>query len=386
MRVAYPMRVDALDKPGGDVLQVMRYIEEGKKPDADGQPRFEGSILGTLSADLSCFDLVHLTNIDRPVDTYPSFIAANAAHKPILISPIHHSYEEIERYERLGRDGGVSAISGMLTFQQLEYLRSMVRSFEYPVLASAVLRMTLSGMRKAQREVLTGARRILVLGEKEKNDILHDFGEIPEERFVTLRSGFESFADGLATSPSRDIEVCVVGRIEARKNQVSILRVLNRIGVSGVFVGGENPKHMRYCQRFRELISKSRSRYLGQLSHEKTLALMSRARLHVSASWFEVSSLVDLEAYGAGCGIVSSQCGGTREILGDAAEYVDPGSEKSIEDGIDRMLARVKRGNSEWGEQGPQASMLNTWSKVGDELEQIYREALDAHRRGLTQA
>jgi glycosyltransferase involved in cell wall biosynthesis len=372
------MRVDALDKPGGDVLQVLRYIEEGKKPGADGLPRFEGNILSSLHADLSGFDLVHLTNIDRPVDTYRSFLAAKAACKPIVISPIHHSYEEIERFERMGRDGAVGVISGVLGFCRLEYARSMVRSLEYPEVASSTLRMMLRGMRRSQRDVLTGACRILVLAEKEKNDILRNFGEIREEKFVRLRNGFESNSEGMDHLATRNIDVCMVGRIEARKNQVAVLRVLNRMGVSGVFVGSENPKHRRYCRRFREMIAKSGSQHMGELSHEETLSVMRRAQLHISASWFEVSSMVDLEAYSAGCGVVSSQCGGTREILGDVAEYVDPASEKSIQDGMERMLARITSEKCEHVKPGAQAAVLNTWSEVGDELAKLYREVVNS--------
>ena len=379
MRIAYPMRVNALDTSGGDVLQVQRFIVEGKKPGADGLPRFEGSILSGLAADFSSFDLVHLTNIDRPVDTYQSFLAAKAANKPIVLSPIHHSYEEIERYERMGRDGLLRSISGVSGFRQLEYLRSIVRSLAYPELAFPTVRMMLHGMRESQREVLTGSDRILVLADKEREDIFRDFGEIPEEKFVQHRNGFEPSAGGVESKCVRDIDVCMVGRIEARKNQVAVLRVLNRMGITGVFVGGENPKHRRYCQRFRDMIAESKSRHIGQLSHVETLGVMRRARLHISASWFEVSSMVDLEAYSAGCGVVSSKCGGTRELLGDAAEYVDPGSEESIQNAIERMLDRVTLEECEGLRPGAKVPVLATWSEVGVELAKLYRNAVDAH-------
>jgi glycosyltransferase involved in cell wall biosynthesis len=379
MRIAYPMRVNVQEISGGDVLQVQRFIEEGKKPGADGLPRFEGSILSGLAANLSSFDLVHLTNIDRPVDTYQSFLAAKAQKKPIFLSPIHHSYGEIERYERMGRDGIARVISRVSDFRRLEYLRSMVRSWAYPELASATLRMMLRGMRESQREVLTGSDRILVLADKEREDIFRDFGEIPEEKFVRLRNGFEPSLSGVKNTCVRDIDVCMVGRIEARKNQVAVLRVLNRMGISGVFVGGENPKHRRYCRRFRDMIAVSKSQHTGQLSHIETLGVMRRARLHISASWFEVSSLVDLEAHSAGCGVVSSKCGGTRELLGDTAEYVDPGSEESIQYGIEKMFDRVTL--EEHGGVRPEAQLpvLRTWSEVGDELAKLYRDAVDAH-------
>jgi glycosyltransferase involved in cell wall biosynthesis len=372
------MRVDAFDKPGGDLLQVQRYIEEGKKHDADGRPRFEGKILTRLDEDFSDFDLVHLTNIDRPVDTYQSFLAASAQNKPIFLSPIHHSYKEIERFERKGRHGLARVISAVSDFRRLEYMRSFVRSRAYPELAPHAMRMMMRGMRESQRAVLLRADRILVLAEKEKEDILRDFGGIPEEKFICLRNGSE-FSAGRAEIPSvRDIDVCMVGRIEARKNQIAVLRVLNRMAISGVFVGSENPRHQRYCRRFRDMIANSKSRYVGPLSHSETLGVMRRARLHISASWFEVSSMVDLEAFAAGCGVVSSLCGGTQEILGNRAEYVMPDSEDSIEAAVVKMLERVSTGESGCLSRSGDKPVGETWEELGQRLAHLYRQCIES--------
>jgi glycosyltransferase involved in cell wall biosynthesis len=370
------MRVDAVAKSGGDVLQVMRYIEEGKRLCEGGEPLYEGVIITDLRGDFAGFDLVHLTNIDRPVDTYSSYLRARDADKPVFLSPIHHSYEEIERFERKGRGGVVGLVSGSMGFRRLEYLRSMFRSLQYPQLARPTVDMMWSGMRNAQQTVLAGVDRILVLTEKEKLDVKRNFGEIPDEKFACLRNGIESKSDDCMAATQRDIDICMVGRIEARKNQISVLKVLQRMGLRAVFVGGENQNHRDYCRRFREMLADSGSEYRGAILHEETLRLMRRARLHISASWYEVLSLVDLEAYWAGCGVVSSKCGGTREILGDEAEYVDPGSEASIGEGIRNML--------EWtssGEHGPTRRSNGidgneTWEDIGARLGNLYRASV----------
>ena len=373
MRIAYPMRVDAVDKSGGDVLQVMRYIDEGKRLCVGGAPLYEGVMITDLHCDFAEFDLIHLTNIDRPVDTYCSFLCAREAGKPVFLSPIHHSYEEIERFERKGRGGVVGLVSGSLGFRRLEYLRSMHRSLQYPQLAGATMDMMWSGMRNAQQTVLAGVDQILVLTEKEKLDLKRNFGEIPDGKFACLRNGVESNPDDSMVATHRDIDICVVGRIEARKNQIAVLKVVQRMGLHAVFVGGENQNHRDYCRSFREMLVDSGSEYRGAVSHEETLRVMCRARLHISASWYEVLSLVDLEAYWAGCGVVSSKCGGTREILGDEAEYVDPGSEASIGEGIRKMLKRTSS-----GEHGsPRQSRGNeTWQDVGTSLGNLYRAAI----------
>jgi len=370
------MRVDALDKPGGDLLQVIKYIEAGKIAKEDGQPRFKGTIITDLHADLSSFDLIHLTNIDRPVDTYHSFICAKTTGRPILLSPIHHSYTEIGRFERSGRSGIAGQISGLLGFTALEYLRSSARSRRYSQLISPTLNVMRVGMRESQRAILTGAELILVLTEKEKADIILDFGEISDKNFVFLRNGFEVRSHESNNVTGRDIDVCMVGRIEARKNQIKVLKVLKRLGISGIFVGAENPHHRSYCTQFKSMVLNSGSRYMGSISHEDTLKLMRRSRVHVSASWYEVLSMVDLEAYSAGCGIVASQCGGTQEILGDRAEYVYPESEESIENGIVSMLKRVSGVTPSCISERRDEPLSETWDQIGSTLAQLYRECV----------
>lgn len=375
IRVAYPMRVDALDKPGGDVLQVGSYIEAGRKIGKDGHCLFDGTLICGCTADLSGFDVIHLTNIDRPVDTYASFRSAVGAGKPTLLSPIHHSNTEIERYEREGRYGIFRLISGFLDFEQRESLRSVVRSLRYPELLSPTSGMIWPGMRSSQRAVLAGVDRILVLTRKEKNDILRDFGPLSEEKFALIPNGFKHETCDQEGTETRDLDVCVVGRIEARKNQVAILRVLERLGISGVFVGKENPNHRSYCRIFKDMIARSASRHFAGLSHDETLRIMQRSRVHVSASWSEVSSLVDLEAFHAGCRVVSSQCGGTQEILGDRAEYVDPGSDTSIREALTRALDRSKydkpsRPNGE-------SAISVGWDEVAKRLAYLYRDVVE---------
>jgi glycosyltransferase involved in cell wall biosynthesis len=380
------MRVDAADKSGGDVLQVMRYIEEGKRLCEGGGSLYEGVMITDLRCDFAGFDLIHLTNIDRPVDTYCSFLRARAADKPLFLSPIHHSYEEIERFEREGRGGVVGLVSGSMGFRRLEYLRSMHRSFQYSQLARPTMDMMWRGMRDAQQAVLAGVDRILVLTEKEKLDLKRNFGEIPDAKFACLRNGIESNPDDCMAATQRDIDICMVARIEARKNQIAVLKVLQRMGLRAVFVGGENQNHRDYCRRFREMLVDSGSEYRGAISHDETLRVMRRARLHISASWYEVLSLVDLEAYWAGCGVVSSECGGTREILGDEAEYVDPGSEASIGEGIRKMLDRTSSGGH--GSTRRSSGENETWEDVGASLGNLYRASIDKTRmsqRTLTQ-
>ena len=63
------------------------------------------------------------------------------------------------------------------------------------------------------------------------------------------------------------------------------------------------------------------------------------AKVHVLASWMETTGLSSLEAGRAGCNLVITDKGDTREYFGDMAFYCDPGSEASIRDAVLRAHA-----------------------------------------------
>jgi glycosyltransferase involved in cell wall biosynthesis len=373
MKIAYPMRIDAFDKPGGDLNQIQAYIKGGQRAAGTAGASFAGEIIVDLTADLSRFDIVHLTNIDRPVEAFAYYLSARRAGKPIVLSSLHHSYREIERYEKEGRGGKIGLLSGRFDFRRLELLRNFIRSGIYPQMGQPTWNVLRYGVRNAQRSILDGVDRILVLTDKERVDIVQDFGGVANH-FACVRNGYEKNDHEISdeTEAHRDLDVCVVGRIEARKNQIKILEVLEKLKLSGIFIGRENSNHRGYCRAFKSRIATSASQYLPGLSHAETLQYMRRSRIHVSASWFEVASLVDLEAYGAGCAVVSSRCGGTHELLGQRAEYVDPGNSHDIERGIIESVRKIGRGRVRYSDS--RQLDFDSWDAIARQLSGIYQQ------------
>jgi glycosyltransferase involved in cell wall biosynthesis len=233
------------------------------------------------------------------------------------------------------------------------------------------------GIHDAQLRVLDGVDRILLLTQKEGDDIIKDFGPIRPKKPVYLRNGSDAMPRSPADPSTRDLDICVVGRIEARKNQIAILEAVNQLGLSAVFVGRENPYHKAYCNEFKRRIANSCSAYISGLPHEEILHLMERAKVHVSASWFEVASLVDIEAYLAGCRIVASECGGTRELCGIDAHYVDPSSARSIEMAIRAAYEAATDGLLREGRR--QSRAVESWQEVAASLSEIYQAVLSEH-------
>lgn len=364
-RVGVMMRVDALSKPGGDTVQMQACLAQGR-----ALGLFDGEICCDPGADPSGWDVVHLTNIDRPVDTLEAYRRARHAGRPVVLSTIHHAYADIERYERLGRQAAGSWFLGRLDFQQLELLRSVVRGLRQPALRGPTWRAARQGLRQAQAEMVAGADCVLTLTDKELRDLETDFGVQPR-RHAVVANGCD-FEPPAGPAPERDIDCLVVGRIEARKNTLAILECLEALGVSGVFVGGLNPHHRAYGERFLARIGNSRSRYLGPQDRARTAELFRRARVHVSASWFEVASLVDLEAAMSGCRVVASVCGGSHERLGDRAWYCRPDDPASI----DRAV-RAARAAAAVAAADPAGLDVPRWDAAARGLHAAYRQVLE---------
>lgn len=337
MKVAFVMRADALEKSGGDVIQINKYIEWGKRLNL-----YDGYLISNIFTDIRKYDVIHLTNIDRPVEAFWFFIKAMHLKKKIYISTIHHSYSEIEKYESIGRHGVLKLISSLLRFSHLEILRSIFRVLSKPALTLPTILAIIFGVHRAQKKILMNSRRIFVLSEKEIKDIVKDFdwsGDV--NKFQIIRNGVDiKFENSIPVH--KDIDLCIVGRIEARKNQLGILRVTNELGIKAVFIGALNNNHAKYCERFITELRQGRSEYLGVLPINDVYTLLRRSKVHVSASWFEVASLVDIEAYLSGCAVVSSICGSTNEVLGESAWYVNPDSHNSIRQAVIDALNSAK--------------------------------------------
>lgn len=359
MKIAFLLRVDAAHKHGGDVQQVKHYISHLKN--AYG---VDSQIITNFDDDLSKFDVFHLTNIDRPVDAYCFFKKVVNYKKPIFISTIHHSYCEIEKYEKNGRRGLFSVVSRYLSFQNLEILRSLARCIQYKCLIVPTLQMLFVGVKNAQKEILKGVDKIVVLTDKEKNDIENDF-DISISNVQKIPNGINPPV--FFEKVDRDLDVLVVGRIEARKNQIEILRVLDELKVKGVFVGALNGGHLDYCREFLTEIKKSKySEYVGAVEYSEMVNYYRRSKVHVSASWFEVLSLVDLEAAASGCYVVSSKCGGTNEFVHSGISFVAPDSISDLKNAVIAGLS------SPLCQQQIINKIGETWGEVVDKLYKCY--------------
>ena len=121
-----------------------------------------------------------------------------------------------------------------------------------------------------------------------------------------------------------DFVLCV-GRIEPRKNQLTLIRALKKETVPLVFIGGCEPQNANYYADCKREASKN-TLFIENLPHDSDLlsAAYAACNTFILPSWHETTGLVGLEAGLAGAKVLMTQEGATRDYFQDFVSYVDP--------------------------------------------------------------
>lgn len=324
MKVIFLMRVDAYYKRGGDTVQIEKYVEELNNLGIDA------SISTDLNEDITDADIIHLVNIDRPLETYYFFKNAKRLGKKIVLSPIHHSYQHIDLHETYGRYGVLKSFNLILKdYWTREKMKNVLR---------VVLNKKLRSIRKDIKEpvfeqqqlILNNVDGIALIAEGEGKAIEEDFN-IKIKNSIIVPNGVSFNNTTVNNKIEKEIDVLVVGRIESRKNQINIIKALKDTEKKVTFVGKANPNHKKYYKEFIKLVNKhSNIEYITEVSHDEINKLYKKSKVHLSASWFEVSPLVDIEALYNGCTVVASEHSFSKSYLGKNVYYVAPTDLKDI--------------------------------------------------------
>jgi glycosyltransferase involved in cell wall biosynthesis len=331
MRVVLFIRSDARHLVGGPSAQLNRYAEAIHA--AGGRAVIHDS---HAEVPRGSFDIAHLSNLDWPLETARQFELAKRCARWVVISPIHRRRAWVAAFPPTRRRG-LASFAARAGQEPFERLRNLYFATRAPALRREAIRQLSRGVAKTQKQVLGACDMTFVLAQGEAASLEEDFSVSVHPRAL-VRNGV-AWSDSASTRNLPSEFVLCVGRIEAQKGQLEVARALRELGMPGLFVGDLNPRHRVYAAEFRRLVECTTGlSWLPTLSHEDVLRLYRRATLHVLASWFEVAPLVDLEAAAAGCRVVTTSHGHTREYLGDGAEYWDPAS------GEPGLVASLRRG------------------------------------------
>lgn len=315
-RIAFIARSTLYSSPGGDTIQIERTA------DYLGKLGWQVTIFKTNEViAYNQFDLFHYFNLTRPADM---LYHIQKTDKPFFVSPI---YLELNEFERKARRGVIGMVTKTLPDSSVEYLKCVgryvmngekIRSWYY----------LLNGHKSSMNKILRKCAAIFPNSHSEYERIHKAFGYNGPYDIVPCGVDLEIFDLPAKVKRQPNLILCV-GRIEARKNQLSLIRALHDTEFDLVIIGNPSPNHKAYYESCKNA-SNGKVTFIENIDQSDLMDYYQKAKVHVLPSWFETVGLSSLEAAFCGCNIVVSDKGDVKEYFRNNAWYCNPEQTDSI--------------------------------------------------------
>jgi glycosyltransferase involved in cell wall biosynthesis len=133
-----------------------------------------------------------------------------------------------------------------------------------------------------------------------------------------------------------------VGRLEPRKNHVTLLQAYARLGADApplVIVGQRDFSHDAVFETIKQLQLSKRVRVLERVDDGALPAVMRHARMFVYPALAEGFGMPVAEAAASGVPVITSDTSSLPEVAGGGALLVDPGSPEALAQAMATLLA-----------------------------------------------
>jgi glycosyltransferase involved in cell wall biosynthesis len=327
-------RGDATQHPGGDTVQLQKTqaaLESLGLRTQVGSPQALERPSG--------FDLVHIFNIQDPQPAWAVVLRLKQWGIPALLSPIYwdlYAYwyelavEQIPLWRQMARFLGKKRVGEIyIRWQRLKEPKN--RDWQL------------------QRDVLLAVDRVLPNSKSEIDVLQNSFGlnhtfeakadVVPNAIDAQLYEALPAPNENFSQTYGIQNFILQVARIHPAKNQLGLIEALFDLPVPLVFVGQVLEAWASYANACRARAAERGNVYfVDQLPHEDLPGVYALAAVHALPSWRETPGLVSLEAAAAGCKVVTTAIGSTREYFGDQAWYCYPDDHLSIRKAVEAAL------------------------------------------------
>jgi glycosyltransferase involved in cell wall biosynthesis len=236
-----------------------------------------------------------------------------------------------------------------------------------------------------QKRVSRRISHIITVSNSSRADIGREF-KIPAERFRVVPNGIDldcfypmneiQRADDLilvtnsADTPLKGLRYLLEAVAEIRRERKIRLVVIGKPKMDGVIerlVG--------------ELSLGDTVRFTGRIGQEEFARLYAESTMAVIPSLYEGFGMPAGEAMACGVPVISTSGGALPEVVGDAGILVPPADKSALREAILALLndPERRRSLSEAGLARVKSSL--TWRHAALKTVEVYREAMDAHRR-----
>ena len=314
LRILYLSRPTLFSTPGGDTVQMMKtaeFLERNFDVKISVQPDPE-------KIDYSEFDLIHFFNLIRPNNILPH----TGSGIPFVVSSVFVDYGEYDRSVRKGIGAAIARLAGKYRTEYLKILARWLKNKENP----GSFAFFLTGYKKSIQKILDGCAVLLPNSESELNRLKQEFHYTGKHIIVPNAADTSLFTDKPGI---RKEGIICAGRIEGIKNQLNLIRAVNRTDFGLKIIGKPSPNHLEYYRKCREEAGPG-VEFIDHADPEELAEYYRKARVHAMVSWFETTGLSSLEAAASGCNVVISAKGDQQEYFGDDAFYAEPDDIDSI--------------------------------------------------------
>jgi glycosyltransferase involved in cell wall biosynthesis len=389
VRVLFQSRKDVFTQAGGDSTQLLKTREFLEKTGV------RVDVSTDSQATLTSYDIIHVFNITGKYHTTLfQILNAKKNKKIVALSPIYWNESELQKMEdrfiastlalanidkTFSKYLAISVLKNLNSQRVLDTTTYLRDWFMKNADEEFKIRITL-GEKTAQKMCLDLADIVLPNSMSEANLLVRDFN-VPREKMVVVPNGVDinfSNPDQNLFRDKFEIHddfVLSVANLGSRKNTLALIHAVMNVGVPLVLIGAYNHQDM-YCRVCIRDARKAKTMILGKFPHESELLVSAygAARVHALVSWFETPGLSSLEAALAGCNIVVSDRGSTRDYFKNYAWYCDPADVASISNALSEAYHSPKRCDLKF-------RLLNeyTWDKVAEKTLDAYRQVSNDH-------
>jgi glycosyltransferase involved in cell wall biosynthesis len=285
---------------GSDSMQVLKVAQYLKKIGVSVDINNGGTI------DYSSYDIIHLFNLNAAGEVYKYYKIAYHYKKTIVISPNYWDLSEYYKY--------INDVEGMKLWERCKPYRNEILKRSKMIFCNSKIE---EEHLKKEFTSLSPCK-VMHYGVKVENDDipLYNF----KEKYMLNKY------------------LLCVGRICELKNQLTLSKICNSMGIELVLIGNVvDKKYFERCIKFKNV------KYFGFMDSYNIYNAYRFAKLHVNCSYVEMPGLSSLEAAASGCNIVSTKEGCSYEYFKDMAIYNNPYDEESIYDSIKKGMKERKK-------------------------------------------
>jgi glycosyltransferase involved in cell wall biosynthesis len=335
MRVLFVnSRPDAEENPGGDNVQLQKTRTALEDLGVSVQVR-PNSALNQLPE----FDVAHIFNMQMPEAAWEVFVTLQAYGKPVVLSSIY--WDTLEHWAE-------TAVTSHSRWQSVAARLGKARTHQLYIRWQR-LKEPLFDRWRIQRRLLQRVARVLPNSQSEAALLQNTFALSQGfgRRVTVVPNGIDPDLYRQLPLPSeRFVQehrvqdfVLQVGSINPVKNQLALIEALYDLPVPLVFIGQPltaRPDYFAACQEL--AAQRGNVLFLNRVPYEELPAIYALAAVHVLPSWRETPGLVSLEAAAAGCKIVTTPIGSTRDYFADLAWYCYPNDRRAICQAVEAAL------------------------------------------------